>query len=160
MQNSGDNDPCPEPNMNKPNLTELGSSICLAKYNYGTSFAVGENGSDVMGDLTDNFTLTIGTDSSQGTWEYHAGTEDYDLTHIILKAGNEFSLYELVGETSGDWMTAPYLTSGSGAGRSISHISFYGVAGGGETAVPLPAPGLLMMAGFMGLASLRLRKKR
>ena len=76
-----------------------------------------------------------------------------DLTYFAVKAGNDFMLYQYIGQTS-------FTTDGlqSGASRNfpgLSHAMFFGTAGG----VPEPATWAMMLMG-LGVVGGSIRRRR
>ena len=147
------NDPCPSLDGGKTDISSvIGTDFCIAKFDVeGGSFTAGEAGDGVDSGILGQFSLT-GAGSSSGTWLFNPGAFGLVLTHVVLKAGPEFSVFELAGETMGDWMTSPYLQ-----GRDLSHISFYGREGD-TPVIPLPAS-LPLVLGAFGMLALTRRKR-
>lgn len=158
--NFSGNEECPEPGGQKTAVAALSGSFCLAKFGNGNANN-GEQGTNTALDginILDNFSLT-GAGGNSGTFSFADQGEGFSITHLILKAGNGFSVFDLGGATSGSWMTAPHLAGGGGNGRAISHISFFGTTST-TTTIPVPAAlplFLTILAGF-GLMGWRRRQ--
>jgi hypothetical protein len=108
------------------------------------------------GDFSDNFTMT-GAGSTSGTWSFTQLGELFTPALLVLKAGNEYALFDIAGLLSGDWMTGPYLVNQRGIPRVISHISFYG----GSTPAPVPLPAALpLLAAGLGVFGFMKRRNK
>jgi hypothetical protein len=101
-----------------------------------------------------DFTITFDTlkdpgEYTGGTWSFAAnGGETLVPKYLVLKAGNEFGLWDITGFSSGTWDTTVFTKS------AISHISFYDTG-----IVPLPAAAWLLLSG-MGALGLAARRRR
>jgi len=118
-------------------------------------FCVDENAS--AGDYASSFTITFDDFKDQeeaigGTWAFTLGSNTLLPKYIALKAGTNYSVWDIGGLSFGDWSTVETLGS-----KGISHISFYDSY---TAPVPLPAAGLLLVGAVGGLAALRRRKAR
>ena len=159
--NFSGNDECPAPGGGKSAVAALGGSFCIAKFDLADD-GKGEQGSNsaLSGlNLLDNFTLT-GAGTPSGTFSFNDQAEGIAITHMILKASNGFAVFDLNGATSGDWMTTPDLVNGSGAGRNISHLSFFGAASGVVPSIPAPAALPMLIAAMGGLALMTQRRSK
>jgi len=79
----------------------------------------------------------------------------FSLTHLAVKSGNRFYLYQLDGSDSGSWSTAG-LVNRNARQQELSHLTFFGM----RSAVPEPATWAFMIFGFGAVgASLRLRPR-
>ena len=104
-----------------------------------------------------DFTFTPGniTNGKSFDWVY-GGTET--LRALTVKASTGFVLYLLNGDTSGSATTVNLLLNNGGKNPDISHVSFWKSAGGpGPTAIPIPAPILMIgaVAAAFGIARRR-----
>jgi hypothetical protein len=140
------------------NCKYKGSPV-IAKFNTdGTGWEL--NTGVFPGISSSMFTLT-GTSGNAGTWSYN-GTTGVAITAFVLKAGNEFAIFEMntpgTSFTDIDWSTAlGELTNPRGEGRDLSHITFYDTAD--MAPIPVPAAGLLLVSAVGGMAVLRRRKQ-
>lgn len=153
------NDACPKANKRKPAIAAMGDAFCLAKFRSITGGFSAKEGSDPALDsvtLADNFMLS-GSKSTSGKFSFNDQGEGFTITHIVLKAGREFSVFSLLGATVGEWMTDPHHLNKNGKARRISHISFYGKAD--ISAVPLPAALPLFLTALLGLGFVARRRK-
>lgn len=82
-----------------------------------------------------------------GTWSI-SNPDNYTSVFMTLKAGNSFAAFLLDAATfmSGTWSST----------RDLSHASIY--YRGQPAPIPLPASGVLLLAGLAGLAVARRRK--
>lgn len=93
-----------------------------------------------------------GAGTASGTWTL-AG---WDVSHIAVKASNQFVLYAVDGSTgSWDTLDIPYLNKkGKGNPHAISHLAFFGVR---APVVPEPATWALLILGFGAIGGLMRR---
>ena len=94
-----------------------------------------------------NFGSITGAGQTSGTFDLSG----YDIDFYAVKYGNEFTLYEYLGnDGTGSWATNDQ--------NGMSHIAFFGRAG---TAVPEPGPWAMMLLGFGAIGfSMRSTRRR
>jgi hypothetical protein len=109
------------------------------------------------GDYSDNFSITFDEfndddEAIGGTWSFVTDLVTPLLPkYIALKAGPNYSVWDIGGLSMGTWSTADTLDS-----KGISHISFYDSE---PAPIPVPAAGLLLVSAIGGMAVLRRRKQ-
>lgn len=86
-----------------------------------------------------------------GTW-----TTPDPVDYITVKASNSYIVYDAGGLMTGNWSTMGILNNG-GRQPNVSHISYWSGPGSVST-VPLPATGLMLLAGLGGFAAAKRRK--
>ena len=99
-----------------------------------------------------------------GDWDiFAAASSVYGEFMMIFKSGQDrntdpaaFVGYIMDG-TSGTWTSPLLKDDGSGDQRDLSNVELF-ARGGSVPVVPLPASGLLLIAGLGGLAAMRRRK--
>ena len=133
-------------------------SPTIAKFNYddGTPGAEEYNNTVFPSIDGSEFTVTLDTNSS-GDWSYALGTDDPTIvTAFVVKAGNEYSVYEWDDTSGSDFMNIEWDTSTLGD-RALSHITFFDT--GMMAPVPVPAAAGLMVLALGSLPLLRRRRK-
>lgn len=128
----------------------------------------------------DEFTITLPTDSTNGSWTYAPGTDDPAVRFWVAKGGNSgFNLFFEVD--SGDELTclanpascyslALAVTSGeywlpinsnNGKPAGLSHLSFYDTGEGTTPPAGVPEPSLVALFGFglVGMSLSHIRRK-
>lgn len=95
------------------------------------------------------FEITFDDDKS-GTWTPIDVPED--ATHLAVKAGPNFALYEIT-DPDGDIWTTEALRNRGGQQPGLSHLSFYVSPG----TVPEPGAGILLLIAAAGLGWSRRR---
>ena len=104
-----------------------------------------------LGDISLNFITKsddanfrmFGSITGDGTTNGTFSLPGFQLSHLGIKAGNQFYLYQLSGESFGSWTTSG-LNNRQGQARDLSHIAFFG----GSSAVPEPSTWMIMLLGF------------
>ena len=103
-----------------------------------------------------------GFDSSSGTWSISSYTGLGPMM-IVLKSGRQFGAFLLddtVSLLSGTWSIEREWCNRKGVcarvGKNLSHASVY--YSPVPSAVPVPAAGLMLLAGLAGLAALRRKR--
>jgi hypothetical protein len=104
---------------------------------------------DVNGGTMNGITITK---TATGVYDLSVAA-GINLSYFAVKAGNDFILYQYIGQTS-------FTTDGLQSGRShnlpgLSHAVFFGTAGG----VPEPATWAMMLLGF-GMMGASVRRRR
>lgn len=106
-------------------------------------------------DDTIPFGTTLAGDATNtvGTWS----TPGFLIDFLVVKASNEFILYQLATPaSSGSWSTAG-LVNKKGIKHGLSHLTFFGSRS--VAAVPEPATWGMMLLGF-GIVGSALRRRR
>ena len=88
-------------------------------------------------------------DTTRGEWAI-ANPDNYSSVFMTLKAGNSFAAFLLNAAT--------FMTGNWSSSRDLSHASIYYWGEPNPAPVPLPASGLLLLAGLGGLVAARRRK--
>ena len=135
--------------------SELTATMCMSGNSTGgKNSPIGQAGwtalAEVGGTGTDGI---LSLDQSLKTWSL-SSNGGYLKLGISIKEGNGFAFYVLdtTKALSGMFGTGTNAPSGSG----VSHVNAWGM---GSAVVPLPAAGLMLIAGLGGIAALKRRKK-
>lgn len=78
------------------------------------------------------------------------------VSYFTVKAGTGYLIFDGMNSTSSAWSTAGLL-NGGGNQPGVSHISYWSASP--VATVPLPAAGLMLLAGLGGIAAIRRCKK-
>lgn len=110
-----------------------------------------------LGSTGDSFS---GNGQLSGTWSFNVPVD-----YLAVKAGNQFMLYFIGGQTSGTWSTTG-LVNPNGKTHpqlGLSHLSFYDGLNEGGSGQDLPTPEVstwAMMATGFGVMGLVMRARR
>lgn len=95
--------------------------------------------------------LTLTGDGTQGTFTFDLSSFNKLLTHFVIKAGNNFYLFEISADMVASSGTFNWEIPGQ---MALSNINFYGMD------VPIPGAIWLMGAGLAGLGFAGRKKKK
>jgi len=130
-------------------------------------------GTSESGDTGVNTDLTlVGGTTGSGTWAVAASLfNTYDNLLLVFKGGagqviepDKYVTYLLDGSFfNGDYLYSPFINTNNNNQTGISHVSLYGQGdpnNQGPPPVPLPAGGVLLLTGLIGLGAATRRRKR